>query len=233
MKYMARIDRQFKYYWNVFKFRNRPKFFCIGKNKTGTTSLAKAFEQLGYQVGEQRPAQMLLREYVRRDFEPIIRYCRSAEVFQDSPFSYPETYKYMDAAFSGSKFILSVRDSGDQWYESLTRFHAERFGAGKIPTADDLKRAPNIWKGRAWESNRAIYNSPEGDPYNREVLINQYHQHNAAIREYFKTRPDDFLEINVASQNDYRRFVEFIGVESSDEGFPWENSIESVRSISH
>jgi len=232
MKYMTLVSRKLKYYLNVFRLRGRTKYFCIGKNKTGTTSIAKAFEKLGYQVGEQRLAQMLLREYVNRDFEPIVSYCRSAEVFQDSPFSYPETYIHMDEAFPGSKFILTVRDSGEQWYDSLVRFHAERFGKGEVPTAQDLKSAPNLWKGRAWESNRALYNSPESDPYNREILINHYHRHNESIREYFHKRSTDFIEINVARKEDYRRFVEFIGADSADVDFPWENSIESVRSTS-
>lgn len=221
---------EFKYYYNSFRFRNRSKLFCIGRNKTGTTSIAKAFEQLGYVVGKQRPAQMLLREYVARDFEPIVRYCKSAQVFQDAPFSYPETYKHMDAAFPGAKFILSVRDDAEQWYESLIRFHAERFGNGEVPTAEDLKGAPNVWTGRAWEANRALYNSPEGDPYNKDVLIAHYHEYNESVRGYFRSRPRDFIEINVARKGDYERLIQFLGVESDYNNFPWENSIESVRS---
>ena len=30
------------------------KYFCIGRNKTGTTSLKAAFEMLSYPVGNQR-----------------------------------------------------------------------------------------------------------------------------------------------------------------------------------
>jgi hypothetical protein len=226
--YMSRIRRQIKNYLNLRRLRARPKYFCIGRNKTGTTSIAKAFESLGFQVGDQALAQGLLRDYVRRDFVPIIRYCQSAEVFQDTPFSYPETFKFLDDAFPDSKFILTVRDSSEQWYESLIRFHAKVFGNGQTPTAEDLKNSPYVWKGRAWESNRALYNSPENDPYNRDILINNYQQHNESIREHFANRPDDFLEVNIARKEDYGRFVEFIGADSPYNDFPWENATANV-----
>ncbi|MGR9087962.1 MAG: hypothetical protein ACU841_12930, partial [Gammaproteobacteria bacterium] len=32
---------------NKYRVRNKTKYFCIGRNKTGTTSLKKAFEDLG------------------------------------------------------------------------------------------------------------------------------------------------------------------------------------------
>ena len=35
------------------------KIFCIGQNKTGTTSLKKAFEELNFIVGNQRKAEIL------------------------------------------------------------------------------------------------------------------------------------------------------------------------------
>lgn len=221
--------KEIKEAFRRWRIRGKPKIFCIGRNKTGTTSIAKAFKELGYTVGKQRPAQMLVREYVRRDFGLIVEYCHSAQVFQDAPFSFPETYKYMDLAFPGSKFILTVRSSAEEWYDSLIRFHSLRFGGGKVPTAEDLKNAPNIWKGRAWETNRALYDSPEDDPYNKEILTAHYENHNRVIREYFRDRPNDFIEINVARRGDYQRLMQFMGIRSSKECFPWKNSTVSVK----
>lgn len=37
----------------------RKKVFVIGQNKTGTTSLEKAFKDLGFIVGDQRVAEIL------------------------------------------------------------------------------------------------------------------------------------------------------------------------------
>lgn len=80
---------------------NKVKYFCIGRNKTGTTSLKRAFEDLGYPVGNQRKAEILTSQYYfDGNFEPIINYCKTAQIFQDVPFSYPEIYKHLDKAYT-------------------------------------------------------------------------------------------------------------------------------------
>lgn len=90
-------------------FRRRPKVFCVGRNKTGTTSIAKALRALGFKVGDQARAETLIEDWARRDFRKIVRYCRTADAFQDVPFSWPHTFEALDQAFPQSKFILTVR----------------------------------------------------------------------------------------------------------------------------
>jgi hypothetical protein len=63
------------------------KVFCIGRNKTGTTSMARAVVSLGFKLGKQSRAERLLEDWGKRDFCRIIRYCKSADAFQDIPFS--------------------------------------------------------------------------------------------------------------------------------------------------
>ena len=122
--------------YQIRHVQGKTKHFCIGRNKIGTTSLKCIFEDLGFIVGNQRAAELLTdRYYFSQDFSPITEYCRTAQVFQDVPFSYPETYRHLDAAYPNSKFILSVRDNADQWYQSITRFHSKHFENGQIPTA--------------------------------------------------------------------------------------------------
>lgn len=90
----------------------KQKVFCIGRNKTGTTSLKKALSEFGYLIGDQRAAERLIDAYAIRDFGPIMSYCETAEAFQDVPFSWPYTYVVLDQAFPNSKFILTVRSGG-------------------------------------------------------------------------------------------------------------------------
>jgi len=120
------------------KSLGKPKIFGIGNNKTGTTSLKAAMGELGFIVGHQRPAEKLMEDWAKRDFSPIISYCKSGQFFQDVPFSKPYTYVVLDHEFPGSKFILTVRGSPEQWYNSLTEFHAKLWGKnGRIPTKED------------------------------------------------------------------------------------------------
>ncbi|MBL8002779.1 MAG: hypothetical protein JNL05_12550 [Flavobacteriales bacterium] len=200
------------------------KIFCIGRNKTGTTSLQKAFQDLGYVVGDQRAAELLYDEhYFQRDFHPIIDYCRTAQVFQDVPFSCPYLYVALDQAFPGSKFILSVRDSPEQWYDSAVRFHAKLWGTnGLPPTAEQLRNAMYVRKG--WAANLfRIWGTPEEEPYQKDIAIGHYERHNAAVREYFKFRTADLLVLNLAEPGSYQKFIEFLGVVSPFDTFPWEN----------
>ena len=211
----------------LFSLRKRPKVFCIGRNKTGTTSLEKASKDLGYKVGNQATAELLLHDYAQRDFRPIVEYCRTAEAFQDIPFSLPYTYQILDYAFPGSKFILSVRDNEDEWYQSLIRFHQKRLGIQGRPTKEDLINDPYRYKGFIWEANRVIYDTPENDPYNERMLKEHYLQHNSDVIKYFKSR-DDLLVINLKETGGYLKFCDFLEVEPIYGEFPWLNRSSSV-----
>ena len=206
------------------KYGNSPKIFGIGNNKTGTTSLEKAMRDSGFKVGDQRTAELLHKEWAKRDFKPIIDYCKNAEFFQDFPFSKPYTYIALDQAFPGSKFILTTRDSPEQWYNSLTKFHAKLWGKeGRLPTKQDLKQATYIYKGRPWEMNRLNYKTPEDNPYQKDILIQSYIDYNNSVINYFAHRPQDILVLNVAEKGAYRKLCEFLNQPVTREEFPWEN----------
>lgn len=206
----------------------RPKVFCVGRNKTGTTSLAAALRGLGLAVGDQFQAEWLAKDWATRDFRRLFRYCHTAQAFQDIPFSWPFTYQALDQRFPGSKFILTVRNSADEWYGSLTRFLAAMFGHGRIPTLEDLRTADYIRPGAAYEYNRMLYDTPADDPYNKAALIASYEAHNRAVIEYFRHRPGDLLVLNVAEPEAYPKLCAFLGKPAVSGAFPWENKTDAV-----
>jgi hypothetical protein len=174
----------------------------LGRLATEIQSQRKAaFEAIDYPVGNQRKAETLTgKHYFEGDFQPIVSYCKSAQVFQDTPFSYSETYKHLDQAYPGSKFILSVRDNPEQWCRSVTRFHAKFFGKnGCIPTAEDLKAAQYVWPGFMYNVI-PVHGTTDEDRYNKDAKTAHYEQHNRDVMAYFKDRPNDLLAINVAEQ---------------------------------
>lgn len=175
------------------------KIFCIGLNKTGTTSLTKVFLDLGFKVGNQREAELLTDFYFKGDFQPIIDYCKKYQVFQDVPFSYPGIFKEMDKAFPGSKFILTTRDNPEQYYNSIINFHSKIFGNGKIPTVENLKNSTYVKKGWVWKNRERLFNITEqDDPYDKQMIINFYNKHNQEVLEYFKNRKNDLLVLNLS-----------------------------------
>ena len=80
----------------------RSKIFCIGMDKTGTTSFVVAAGMLGLSCGDQRIGELLFRSPVRRR-NKMTRYLQSADFFQDVPFSLTPTAlwamrNYLDAS---------------------------------------------------------------------------------------------------------------------------------------
>lgn len=207
------------------KYGQRQKYFCIGKNKTGTTSLKVLFQRLGYKVGNQYEAEMLVFDWAKRDFEKILDYSTYAgEVFQDIPFSLPDTYKKLDERFPNAKFILTLRDSPEAWYKSLTEFHADLWGIeGNLPIKEDLMRAEYRYPGFAWESLRCIQNTPESDLYNKKILIHDYEIYNANVLNYFEGREDKLLILNLKEPEARSKLSNFLNISEIGE-IPWENS---------
>lgn len=169
----------------------------------------------------------LLYYWAKRDFKPIIQLAKTAEFFQDNPFSKPYTYIAMDLAFPGSKFILTIRDDAETWYNSLIKFHGKLWGNGNIsPTAEDLKNASGPWPGFRYENATLTHNTPPDDPYNKDILIDYYDTHNKNVRDYFRYRQEDLLVMNLKEKDSYTRFCQFLGIEQKKDTFPWENKTD-------
>jgi hypothetical protein len=185
------------------------KIFCIGLNKTGTTSLERALRDLGFRMGSQAVGEHLLRNYVRREFSPILDFCNTAEAFQDIPFSLPYTYVVLRHTFPAAKFILSVRNSPDQWFQSLISYMAEWFD-GRLPTVHDLQECTYRYKGWMWEAQYASVQLPDDQPFHRETWINFYTSYNQQA-EFFFQGAENFLKINLANDPDYGLMCDFLG----------------------
>ena len=204
----------------------RPKVFCIGLNKTGTTSWARAMSDIGYIVASETKATLYFDDWRNRDFDRILRFCRSGgDAFQDIPFSLPDTYHHLDNAFPDARFVLTVRDSADQWYRSLTTFHSKACSrSGNIPpTPADVANARYWRRGFLAEYCKYVLGTPTDDPYNRTIATRFYDDYVSKVQDYFSSKPDRFLVINVAKDGEHNRLRRFLGVPPGAEQFPWEN----------
>ena len=180
--------------------RHTGKVFCIGRNKTGTTSLKHVLESHQYTIGDQSKAELLIQAYAKRNFKRIARYCNSAQAFQDIPFSLPHLYVYLDNHFPKSKFILSVRSSPEEWYNSLVNFHVDKFDSNKsLPTKTDI--------------------------YNKKHLMKSYRIHNQQVKDYFRHK-NNLLVLNLSQENSYRRLCKFLGLEQIFQTMPQLNKAQ-------
>ena len=200
------------------------KIFCIGRNKTGTTSLEQALASLGFCMGYQPRGEILRKDWYTRDFSRIAQLVETADAFQDVPFSLPDTYSAMDTLFPGSKFILTIRDSADQWYQSVTEFHKKIVTGGRsLPTADQLKRFCYRYPGYLWEGAQMTYGVTEKTLYDKAVYTKHYLDHNEAVLRYFSDRPADLLVLNLSDPNAMRSLCQFLSLEWSGQTMPHSN----------
>jgi hypothetical protein len=201
--------------------RKKQKVFCIGFNKTGTTSIEHALKGLHYRIGKQADAELMLHHWAQRNFQPIIRYCHSADAFQDIPFSLAYTYQAMDQAFPGSKFILTLRRSSEEWFDSLVSYHGKLFSDGATPTIEDLANAGYRRPGWIKEAMELMFDYPTVPLYDREKYIQIYEAHNRSVIEYFKYRKHDLLILDLSEDGAYQKFTRFLGHEDKNGEFPW------------
>ncbi len=57
-----------------------------------------------------------------------------------------------------------------------------------------------------------IHRTPDDDPYNKDIMIDNYQKYNRDVMDYSNDRPDDLLVINVGEGGAYQKYVEFLGV---------------------
>lgn len=174
----------------------RPKVFGIGFHKTGTTSLAAALGLLGYRV--TGPNGVLHAniggEVSRLASELIWQY----DAFQDNPW--PVLYGEIDRQVPGSKFILTVRPTGD-WLASVVA----HFGGTRTPM-------------REW-----IYGA--GDPLGHEqAYVERYERHNRDVLAYFSARPADLLVLPITAGAGWPELCNFLHADVPALPFPHRNA---------
>jgi hypothetical protein len=206
--------------------RDYDKIFCIGFNKTGTTSMAKLFSHFGFSVGSQAVGEILAEEWTLHGrTDRIINFCYTADAFQDAPFNRHGLFKELDKAFPRSKFILTVRDTPEQWFDSLVRFHTKKFSSDKSrpPDEEDKRNALYRYKGYMLDNALNVWDYPKVPMYDQTAYKKKYIDYNESVRDYFRGRPDDFIEINLARKEDFNRLCTFLKIKTKLECFPWVN----------
>lgn len=174
------------------------KVFCIGFQKTGTTTMEDALKILGYRVtgssGTKDP------DIVKNMDSMVRKLSFKYDAFQDNPW--PIVYRQMDELHPGSRFILTVRDE-DKWYSSMVR----HFGSHGSPMREFL------------------YGAGAGGPIGNEALYkDRLRRHNREVEEYFKDRPQDLLVMDLTRDGSWETICPFLAEPVPPQPFPHSNS---------
>lgn len=173
----------------------------IGWAKTGTTTLGRCFEILGYEHQSQRLD--LVHDIEEGRLSRIREVAEQKESFEDWPWII--LFRQLDEWFPGSKFVLTMR-APERWVRSYTNM---------LHTQGDASEELN-------EIRRILYGLPFPN-ITEEQLVDRYCRHNREVREYFSDRPDDLLVVNWEEGDEWKRLCDFLGREIPSEPFPHAN----------
>jgi hypothetical protein len=182
------------------------RIFGIGMHKTGTTSLHTALSLLGYESWHWSSAHVA--KAIWREMNEIGRSLTLEKYYALCDLPIPLLYKKLDAAYPGSKFILTMRHER-KWLEATMRHFSTAFNKWRSGWNEDP------FTNRIHE---VLYGRTSFDP---DIFLERYRRHNAEVREYFKYRPRDLLMMNIDQEDGWERLCRFLSCRVPDGvGYP-------------
>lgn len=166
----------------------KTKIFGIGLNKTGTTSLGNFFELLGYTHYCKSSYKNI--EKIKNKINEIYDLVEKYDMFEDWPW--PLIYEKIYFKYPKSKFILTIRKTADDWFDSLLR-HSKRSG----PTKQRFH----------------VYGHYNPNQKNKKDHIDIYNKHFTDVINFFnRNDPSRLLIININDNNKEKKLYNFIGL---------------------
>lgn len=218
------------------------KIIGAGFGRTGTLSLKMAFEKLGYKTHH---AHDILHEYPEQKeiFYDILSQSKEDRINKKlwnelliEPYSYQATidwptshyYEELLAQNPGAKIVLSVRDSGDKWWNSVNNTiwaKTKVMSEWPMRLLLYLVMPSKTRKGLLMAFNETVWFNPDtfdGKFDDKERSIKIY---NDWIESVKRTIPSDKLLIFNVKQG-WDPLIEFLGVEKPSDciDFPRANS---------
>jgi hypothetical protein len=197
------------------------KIFGVGFSKTGTTSLEKALEILGYKVcrGHWKLSHTFYLHalYIHKDYDEIFRLINYWDAFADAPWGGTDLYLQLYNKFPNAKYILTVREP-KSWYESLEKL-ITMFDLNQ-ETALDSYHANGMY-GSAYFF-RHIFNI-EKLAGNKQKIIDHFTIHNEKVIDFFSNHPANFMVYDITSGEKWKKLCKFLGVTAPKNDFPYAN----------
>lgn len=174
---------------------HKPRVFCIGWHKTGTSTMGLALLELGYTVLGARldMAEPLFLEDIATPLELAGHF----DSLQDVPWA--ALYKELDQAYPDSKFILTVREE-NAWLTSASTHFKD-----------------NYISLHEWLYGNGILRE------NEHVYLERYRQHYQEVKTYFKDRPEDLLVMDLNQGDDWEKLCNFLNEPVPRKKFPYAN----------
>ncbi len=171
------------------------KIFCIGFQKTGTSTIRDALRVLGYRVCGVR--YHLIGPIRRSDLRPVHEMVAQFDAFEDNPW--PLLFRELDRDYPGSRFIMTIRDEAP-WLRSVVNH------LGVLPD----------------RMQKLVYGHGAPGGY-EDVALARYRRHNEEVFAHFADRPDDILVLDFTKGDGWAEICGFLGCPIPSTALPHAN----------
>jgi hypothetical protein len=195
------------------------KVLGVGLSRTGTTSLTKALEVLGYKTVHGHADSLLdillgaVSEFDYHCFDDI-------DAVTDVPTAH--FYNEILAAYPDCKAILTVRDA-DSWFDSYVNYDRAQRKNGWLTTHQIIQHALGKNEVLPITIRRVIY----GSYAMKEILYKKsFIDHNRRVQ--YEIANDRLLIMDILGGDGWPVLCGFLGRPIPDEPFPFLHTAESV-----
>jgi len=172
------------------------KIFGIGLEKTGTSTLGRSLEILGFDKRKGFDFEAL-EAYKQGHMDEVYAVAEEHDNFEHYPWAL--MYKELYERYPDAKFILTTRTSAFRWFNSLCH-HARRTGP------DDARQL--------------VYGHAMPNLFETEDLA-YYDDHVKNVHQFFNDRDSSrLLEVCWAKDDGWQQLCTFLNCPIPDEEFP-------------
>ena len=191
------------------------KVFGIGLTRTGTTTLVNMFKILGFNT--KTHSYQLLLDWDNNNMKPLYDAVDNHTALGSIPWCL--VYKEMDKKYPNSKFILTVRNDDERWFNSQLNMSLMLHPDKSNP--NDIIRD----RIRVAKYNRPIfkYNYPMD---HKQHYLDVYHKHNDDVQKYFKGK-NNLLTICFENGDGWEEVCEFLDVDVPNVQLPHMNRTDT------
>jgi hypothetical protein len=181
------------------------RVFCIGMNKTGTSTINHCFEALHLtpvaspKAYDRAIRQQINQFYQHKSYPAMLDLAERYKAFEDRPWNMWTMYRHAHERFPDSRFILTVRDP-ESWWRSTERWIT-------VTKPEVMAR---------YQQHLRVH-----EP-SRESMIESYLRYNREVEEYFQGS-GKLLVMDIEKGDGWEKLCGFLGLPVPDREFPHAN----------
>jgi hypothetical protein len=190
------------------------RVFGLGLSRSGTMSLTHALNLLGYRAihfpDDERTRVEVMRFLGTEGTLLRLSVLDRFDAATDTPIC--ATFEALDAAYPGSKFVLTIRDKRS-WLESCRRY----WQAWIEPYVQQPDASARYMKA----IHERLYETARFDP---ERFSRAYDEYHLRVRRHFRDRFTDLLSLDIDTQEKWEPLCAFLNVRRPRVDFPWDRN---------